>query len=494
MSSSAKVTQGEGSLGPGDRPGRLKGGAITSVGAAVMAMAFMGPVAAVTFNTAPGAAKIGLALPLGIVLAMLVCLIVAYTIGSFSRKLPSAGFAHTFNTAAYGKGAGFVSGWILLISYGCVGSMLFAAFGAFGSDFLNSQFGWHVPWWVISSLIMVTIWAIGSAGISSSVKASLIFLVLELAIIVALFATITGKGGAEGNSLAPFNPGNSLTGLSGIGFGMLWGILMFVGFESAGTLGEETKDPRRGVPRALFIAVILVGIVYVFGGYTAAIGFGAGDVDSLASDTSPWTTLLDRYWGAEVAWLFALTVLNSQFANALAGSSAGVRTIFALGRERILHPKLGTTNRRDSPAAAWAAYMLFSAVITFVLGALITPLGVYGFLGSLLALGIVILYIMMNLGLARFYRREFPEEFSVFRHGVLPAIGSVLMLLPIYGLLWPIPDWPFSLVPYVLLLWVVAGVAYFLYMRKNHPERIEAMGRVWEPDVGQPAERTADPV
>jgi amino acid transporter len=494
MSSSANVTQAEGSSGPGDRPGRLKGGAISSLGAAVMAMAFMGPAAAVTFNTAPGAAKIGLALPLGIVLAMLVCLIVAYTIGSFSRKLPSAGFAHTFNTAAYGKGAGFVSGWILLISYGCVGAMLFSAFGAFGSDFLDIQFGWSVPWWILSALIMVAVGGIGSAGISSSVKTSLIFLVLELGIFLALFVTITGEGGAEGNSFAPFSPANSLTGLSGIGFGMLWGILMFVGFESAGTLGEETKDPRRGVPRALFIAVILVGIVYVFAGYAAAVGFGAGNVDSLAADASPWTTLFDTYWGANLAWLFALTVLNSQFANALAGSSAGVRTIFALGRERILHAKLGTTNRRDSPSVAWAAYILFSAVITFVLGALITPLSVYSFLGSLLALGIVILYIMMNLGLVRYYRREFPEEFSVVRHGVLPVVGSVLLLLPIYGLLWPIPDWPFNLVPYILLLWVVAGALYFLHLRKNHPERIEAMGRVWEPDNEQPAERAADPV
>ena len=79
------------------------------------------------------------------------------------------------------------------------------------------------------------------------------------------------------------------------------------------------------------------------------------------------------------------------------------------------------------------------------------------------------------------------------RHAVLPAIGSVLMLLPIYGLLWPIPDWPFSLVPYILLLWVAGGAAYFFYLRKNHPERIDAMGRVWEPDNGQ-AERTADAV
>jgi amino acid transporter len=492
MSHSTNVTPAE-QYTDGNRPGRLKGGAISAVGAAVMAMAFMGPAAAVTFNTAPGAAKIGLALPFGILLAMLVCLIVAYTIGSFSRRLPSAGFAHTFNTAAYGKGTGFVSGWILLISYGSVGSMLFAAFGAFGSDFLKTEFGWNVPWWIISALIMIAVGLIGAAGISSSVKTSLIFLVLELGIILALFVTITGKGGAEGNSFAPFAPQNSLTGLSGIGFGMLWGILMFVGFESAGTLGEETQDPRRGVPRALFIAVIAVGIVYVFSGYAAAIGYGQSHVNDLAGDATPWTTLSNTYWGTNVAWLFALTVLNSQFANALAGSSAGVRTIFALGRERILHPRLGTTNRKDSPVAAWAAYIGFSAVITFVLGGLITPLSLYGFLGSLLALGIVILYILMNLGLPLYYRRQFPGEFSLFRHVILPVIGSVLLLLPIYGLLWPIPDWPFNLVPYILLVWVAGGVGYFLYLRSRHPERIEAMGRIWEPDYGQSPPRAEDP-
>jgi amino acid transporter len=238
------------------------------------------------------------------------------------------------------------------------------------------------------------------------------------------------------------------------------------------------------VLRALFIAVILVGAIYVLSGYAAAIGFGQGHVSDLAGDASPWTTLSNRYWGTNVAWIFSLTVLNSQFANALSGSSAGVRTIFSLGREGILHPKLGTTNRRDSPVAAWTAYVLFSAVITFALGRWISPFGAYNFLGSLLALGIVILYILMNVGLIRYFRLRFPEEYSVLKHGVLPAVGSLLMLLPIYGLLWPVPAWPYNLIPYILLVWVILGIGYFRYLRRNRPENIDAMGRVWEPDYG----------
>ena len=463
------------------RPGRLRGGAIGGLGAAVLAMAFMGPATSVAFNTPPAAAKIGFALPFGILLAMLVCLIMASTIGAFSSKLPSAGFAYTFNTHAFGKGTGFVSGWILVLAYGAVGPMLFSAMGGFGNQFLVSQFKLNIPWWVISAVIMAIIWFIGSRGISSSAKTALIFLVLEVGVLLSLFATIIGQGGASGNTAAPFSPTHSLTGVSGIGFGMLWGILMFVGFESAGTLGEETRNPRRTVPRALLFAVVIVGIVYVLSGYAAAIGFGANHVHALATDANPWTTLATRFWGPDGVWLITLTVLNSQFANVLSGSSAAVRIIFSFGREGIFSRRLGTTNRRESPAMAWAAYVLFSAVVTFALGAWINPFGAYNFLGSTLGLGIIVLYILMNIGLILYFRRSYAEEFSPVRHGVLPVVGSLLMLLPIYGQLWPIPPWPYNLVPYLILAWTLGGVAYFLYIRSRRTEMLDAMGRVWEP-------------
>ena len=464
------------------RPGRLRGGAIGGLGAAVLAMAFMGPATSVAFNTPPAAAKIGFALPFGILLAMLVCLIMASTIGAFSSKLPSAGFAYTFNTQAFGKGAGFTSGWILVLAYGAVGPMLFSAMGGFGNQFLVSQFKLNVPWWLISAVILAIIWFIGSLGVSSSAKTAMIFLTLEVGVLLGLFATIIGKGGASGNTVAAFDPAHSLTGVSGIGFGMLWGILMFVGFESAGTLGEETRNPRRAVPRALFFAVILIGIVYVLSGYAAAIGFGENHVHALATAASPWTTLATRFWGADGVWLITLTVLNSQFANVLSGSSAAVRIIFSFGREGIFVRRLGTTNRKDSPVFAWAAYIVFSAVVTFALGAWITPFGAYDFLGSILGLGIIVLYILMNIGLITYFQRHYRSEFSPVRHGVLPILGSLLLLLPIYGQLWPIPPWPYNLVPYLILAWTIGGIGYFWYLARKRPAMVEAMGRVWEPD------------
>jgi amino acid transporter len=468
--------------------GRLRANAISALGAATIAMAFMGPATSVFFNTAPGAAKMGYGLPLGTLLALIVCFALASTIASFSRSMPTAGLAYTFNTRAFGRGPGFVSGWLLGFAYLMVGPMLVAAMGSFGSAFLDDHIGLGgVPWWVVSLAVVAIIWLIGRSGVQRSVQTALIFLVLEVCVLLALFGTVLGEGGKEGLSLAPFDPGNSLTGISGLGYGMLWGVLMFVGFESAGTLGEETRDPRRNVPLALFFAVGIVGFIYVLSTYAAAIGFGADRAQAFADDSDPWTTLATSYWSGKVAWVVALTVLNSQFANLLSGSNAAVRMLFSLGRERMLPHRLGHTNAAGSPATAWATYILLTMLITFGLGAAMGPLGVYAFMGSILGLGIVVVYIAMSLGLVRFAWREQRHEFSWFRHGAVPIVSSLLLLLPIYGLLWPRPDWPYNLVPYIVVLWIAGGALFFARLKATAPERLDGMGRVWADDAAEAA-------
>jgi len=128
--------------------------------------------------------------------------------------------------------------------------------------------------------------------------------------------------------------------------------------------------------------------------------------------------------------------------------------------------------------------------VTFALGAWITPFGAYDFLGSILGLGIIVLYILMNLGLITYFQRHYRSEFSPVRHGVLPILGSLLLLLPIYGQLWPIPPWPYNLVPYLILAWTIGGIGYFLYLTRRRPAMVEAMGRVWEPDPGPAGDAT----
>jgi amino acid transporter len=459
------------------KSGQLRRNAISVIGAVALAMAFMGPATSVFFNTQPAASGAGYALPFALVLALIVSALVASAIGAFARKIPTAGFAYTFNTYGFGKRGGFMSGWILVFSYAMVGPMLLSAIGALAEQFIQSITNVDIPWWAFTIFFALVVWGIGVLGVSRTARTALIFLVLEVGVMFALFATILFKGGAQGVSLAPFNPANSLGGLSGIGIGLLWSILYFIGFESAGTLGEETQNARRSIPVALFTAVGVIGVFYVLSGWAAAIGYGGSHASAFASDSTPWITLVQKFWSPNVAWLVSLTVLNSIFANLISGINATVRVLFAMGREGVIPRSWGRTTAQGNPSTALTAYMIFALAFALIGSALWTALGAYGFFGTILGLGIVITYILINLALIVFYRRDYPAEFSIVRHGILPVLASIIMLLPIYGLVWPIPAYPNNLVPYIMLAWIVLGVAYLYVIARSRPEILDAMGR-----------------
>ena len=457
--------------------GHLRKDALTVLGAVALSMAFMGPATSVYFNTQPAVGGAGYALPLAILIAMVVCLLVASAISGFAQKIPTAGFAYTFNTHGFGKRGGFLSGWLLVLAYGMVGPMLFPAIGQLGSGFLQDNFSISIAWWVLTIVFVMVVYAIAVLGIQRSAETALVFLGVEVLVMGALFVTIILKGGAQGNSLEPFNPASSPTGWSGLGIGILWGILMFIGFESAGTLGEETQHAKRNIPVALFTAVIVIGIFYVVSGYASAIGYGKDQVATFQGDGSPWLTLGTTYWGSAATWIVAGVVLSSIFANLISGCAAVIRVIFAMGRESIFPSQLGET-RAGSPFVATTAYLLFSLALALLGGAIMGPLGAYAFFGTILGLGLVIIYILMNLALIIFYRRDYPSEFSLIRHGLFPVVASLLMLLPIYGLLWPYPSMPNAVCLPIIIVWMVVGAIYLYSIEKGSPAKLDAMGRV----------------
>jgi amino acid transporter len=142
--------------------------------------------------------------------------------------------------------------------------------------------------------------------------------------------------------------------------------------------------------------------------------------------------------------------------------------------------------------------MIFSAAFALLVGLGYGPLGVYGFAGTVLGLGMVFIYIVISIGVIRFYLREHRDEFSVLRHGVLPVLTALIMLLPVYGQLNPAPAYPNNLAIWLLLAWMVVGVGYLLYLRSRRPHVVRAMGAAFgEESEAAPESATAlgaDPV
>lgn len=458
---------------------RLRRNAIGAPGAAVVAMAFMAPATSVYFNTSLAAAGAGYAFPLAMLLALAACGLVAWTVAEFARKLPSAGFAYTFATHGFGRGGGFMAGWILALAYAMVGPMLLSGAAEFGAGFARRQWEAEVPPWTLVLAFGAFVWGVAALGLDRSARTALVLLAVEMGVLAALAATILARGGAEGLSATPLTPAGAPGGVAGLGTGMLWGILCFIGFESAGTLAEETRDPRRGVPRALFASVGIIGAFYVLTAYAAVAGFGRGGMGALAGDTEPWATLAGRYWGDGLRWAVSLTVLTSVAAALVGGCNAAVRVLFALGREGILLAGLGRVSRSGRPLAALAACMLFSLSAALLGLATVGPVAVWSFCGTVIGLGMIVVYILVCLALPAYYRRAHPAEFSPLRHGVLPAAAGLLMLLPVYGLMWPVPPFPNNLVPHVVAGWAALGAVHLAVLSRRRPRVLEGMGRVW---------------
>jgi amino acid transporter len=427
--------------------------------------------------------KAGPAYAFSFILAIVGCLLIAQAIAEFSRKIPTSGMAYTFATLTFGPRAGFMTGWTLLAGYVPIFSLLSAAMGFLSEQFVKTYFHWTIPWWIFTILSILAVMFICNSGVSRSARVILGFLAFEVTIFTALFITIVVKGGAHGNTLAPFSPTESITGLTGIGYGILWGYWMFFGFEAAGTLGEETENPRRNVPRALFLAVLAIGAFYILSAYAGAIGFGIHS-NAFTTQTSPWDVLSRMYWGTHIGWLVLLTVINSTFAIMMSAFNATVRILYSMGREKILPSALGTTDSASQvPKRAGIYYALGTLVVVLVAGLAWGPINYWLFAGVLGAIGLIVAYIVINVSVIFYYRRNHPSEFSWWRHGLLPGLGAVIALLPLYGAVWPVPPFPMNLEPYAFIVWMVVGAAYLAYAVRYRPHVLEGMGRVFAPEA-----------
>jgi len=457
---------------------RLEKNVLTVPNGIALAAAAMAPVIAVVLNAPAAGPSAGAALPLSFLLAFIACLLVGNSVVQFARKLPSAGSFYTFNTYGLGKTAGFFTGWLFWIGYAILAPGLFTAMGAFAHDYVVGVFKTDIPWWIFSLVGMAIVFALSIRSIKASVQVDLTFLVIEIIVFLVLAVIAIARGGS-GNSLSVFTPAASPTGFSGVGLGVVFGILSFIGFDAAATLGEETKNPRRNVPLAVGGALIFVGVFYVIIMYALTAGYGlvnAASYTKFLSDPNPIVTLAHNYtpWLEQIIDLCAITGIFSCF---LAIHNTTIRIIFSMGRDHVLPSVLGRVHPRwFSPYTAIFAQTIFTLVIGFAAGIWLGPgaTGAYGFTGSIGTVAIVIVYMLCNIALIRYFFR-LPER-NWFLHIVVPILGIAALAYPLWSVAQPGQAYPYNLVPYIAIGWIVLGLITYFYFRAKSPDKLTKLG------------------
>ncbi len=459
----------------------LRRNAVGLAGAVIMSAAIMGPAVSTFFNPQFSTPFSGYATPLVYLLCLIAMLITASGVMEMARALPSAGAFYTYVTRGLGPRAGFVTGGLMFVAYALLPPAEIGLIGSYLQSTFRAELNINIPWWVIGLVPAIVMTVLAFEGIHSSLRVAMVLFTVEVAIVVLLAIIVVANGGVDGISAKPFAPSSSPHGLNGLVNGFIFAALSFVGFEGAATLGEEVREPRKRIPRAIFWSVLLVGGIYLFCVWAESIGLGRSGMNALTGSGTPWNDLASKYaeW---MKWPVIIAAVSSMFAVMVNSNNGIVRIMHTMGREGLLPKALGHIDpKRHTPPYAVAVQGVFSVVLAFVVGAFAGGLGdptggsnVYGYLGFILTMGILPVYVLTNVAAIRFFRAR--GDFSILKHAALPALGAALMVALIIGQIVDQTDAPYTWFPWVVVAWVaiVAAVAVWLGMRR--PDVVKTAG------------------
>ena len=348
----------------------------------------------------------------------------ALSAAQLAKVFPSAGGWYTWIARAFHPRAGFFAGVLFSIWLPPVATLTMAFLAKTVLEpSIKAEYGVDVPWWiwVVAGVALVIFFAY--QGISISEKALIITGLIEIVIMVALAFTGLASPGPGGFSFGPLNPGNF--GLAGNLFlGVVFSIFAFSGWESTGPLAEESKNPKRNVPIGLVGSVVVLTVYFVFVTWGYLVGIGVSKVGSIPTASAfPVATLAQRVWGgAWVLLLFAL--LNSAIALSIACFNGGTRTWYAMGRSGVLPKMVGKVNpTRKTPVNA-ISLQVGVQVLAFVCVLIWGAEDVFFSWANAITIGLVLMYVLCNVGVVRYYLTEGRAQFNPLLHIVVPVVAS----------------------------------------------------------------------
>jgi amino acid transporter len=434
--------------------------------AIALSIAIMAPTAAMALNGTVPAQLVGQAVPLAFIFATVGVVFVSYAFIRLSANFSHAGSVYAFSGATLGPRAGFFSGWALLGTYLAFTAASTAEAGLFGVAFFQSSGIWDGAEWLVIALVAGALIALIAYGDIRVATRSLLGLEgVSVALIVILVVSIVVKliaGSAPGDQgiTTDIFDVPSGTSVDTVATAAVFGFLSFAGFEGAASLGEETDDPKRNIPRAIGTAVLVAGGFYIVVIIAQTWGFGtdAAGVKAFGESSSPLGDLSTSYVGSGLADLINLGAMISAFASGLGTATAGSRILFAMARDGFMSRRLGEASRRTgAPAGALAVVMAIGLTVVVVQRIVDTsPANAFFYPGTIGVLSLLVAYIVTNVGAIRFL-------FIAARRApiwqlVIPLVAIAFLGYTIYKNVKG-TSFPYDRFPIVVAIWLVVGAA-----------------------------------
>jgi APA family basic amino acid/polyamine antiporter len=418
---------------------RLKANTIGPWGLAALAIGITSPAMGLYGLWGPMQSAAGPITPLIFLAAMLMTLPTAISYAELNRKAPSAAAASAWVWAAVNPSAGYGAGLLMATYFLMAAIAQPLMFALFFHDLLEQL---HVT---LPQALTLTLGVLIASlpvawvclrGTESSIKSTVLLMVLETVVVLALSITIVVQQSSQPGAitLAPLDPHHA-SSLSGFWVGMILGVLAFCGFDVVSTAAEESHAPREHLPKAILLTVIGIAIFWALNGWAFTLSITDEEVRRYtASGLTPVTPMAQAYWGWGnlIVILTAFTGLTAVYISSMQGTS---RIVFALARHRLLPQALGRlAGEKRVPRNAVVSVLV--AVLALDLGTLYVldnGLDSFTWWANALVFFATLTFLAVNVANTLLFWRRARGEFRVVKNLVVPMMGVLLNGYLIYA-------------------------------------------------------------
>ena len=479
---------------------KLRKGAVGLGGVLFLTLTGSAPITAMLLNVpiVVGSGQ-GIGAPAAFLIATVVLVVFSVGYVAMAKKKTTTGGFYSYISQGLGREIGFGAGFGSVVAYSVFEASLAGGFAYFLNLKLQS-FGANVGWvWLALGMVLL-IGVLTYFDVSFSARILAVGLITEVLILLFFDAMLFARGHPSWSAINPANafrafPGTSKLAAGAIGIGLFFAFWSWVGFEMAPNYGEESRDPKRNVPRALYISVIGLGVFYVLTSWAALSGYPSENAAASAAQSNAANFFFapsTQYAGHWVTSLMSYLIITGSFACGMAFHNTTARYFYSLGREGMLPPVLGKTHPRwQSPHVASIVQSVVSLVI-IALFAIFVGTGdpgtqAYGQLYGLMAvMGVIIILsvqAVVSLAILVYYERYHRDEVHWWKTRLAPVLALasqgyvVYLLFTNIGFLGAGYGYAKLFGPIDAAV-VLIGTGLAFYYKKRRPELFEKVGRL----------------
>ena len=479
---------------------KLRKGAVGLGGVLFLTVTGAAPISAMLFNTPiiVGYGQ-GVGAPAAFLFATVVLVVFSVGYVAMARKRTTAGGFYSYISHGLGRELGIGTGYGAVVAYSVFEASLCGGFAYFLGLKLNS-FGVHIswPWLALAMVVIISLLTFFDVRLSSTLLA--IGLISEIIILIIFDVLMYAKGSVNWSAINPVNafkgfPAEGKLLAGAVGIGLFFAFWSWVGFEMAPNYGEESRDPKRIVPRSLYISVIGLGVFYTLTSWAPLFGYPTvhAAVAQAQSDAANFYLTPARQFGGDwVASIMSYLIITGSFACGMAFHNTTARYFYSLGREGLLPKALGRTHPRfKSPHIASIVQSVIAAVI-IILFAVFTGtndpasqayLQLYGLMAVMGVIIILSVQALVSLAILVYFERYHRDEVHWWKTRLAPILALITQAAVVYLLFdnitflgggYSYAKW---LGPIDLAI-VVIGVAIAFYFKKSKPAKYDQAGRL----------------